>query len=348
MKKRYLLLISLVSSMTLNAQQAGNNIGDNGQVEFIYQNQKVNYTTVRAADGNEWLQQNLGSEQVAKAIGDEKAFGHYFQWGRWDDGHQLIDSEVSEIYPTPNNPKGIIDGSPLFFINGGSPWQANYTGWFANPLQDDSWTAKDKTEITPNNGIDPCKAIGNEWEIPSELDWDNVMRKENIFPAPDKETVGMQRAFNSNLKIAGAGARKDNSWSFVGNRAYIWTKSPSTNPNFYRYVYLGTSTFSTTGFGGDAKSHGYSIRCVNKSSKLNTIDTEKDVNNIKAVVDQNNLKLFSPKKIQDVRIYNLAGQLVLTAKQHIVSLSNLNTGVVYLVQIKTIDGKEKSLKIVKK
>ena len=63
--------------------------GSTGVVNFTYKGQSVAYTTVRAGDGKIWLQQNLGSPQVAFHHNDEASYGDYFQWGRWDDGHQV-------------------------------------------------------------------------------------------------------------------------------------------------------------------------------------------------------------------------------------------------------------------
>src|SRR5690606_5534871 len=141
--------------------EPGENIGDTGCVHLTYQGETVGYTTVRAADGNVWLQQNLGSSQVATSIDDEAARGDYFQWGRWDDGHQLKDSETSDVYPEPNNPLGLGEGTPIFYIGGGTPFSGVYTGWFTNPDQNDTWTAKSLDEVTEHNGMDPCKAIGD-------------------------------------------------------------------------------------------------------------------------------------------------------------------------------------------
>ena len=42
--------------------------GSTGVINFIYKGQSVAYTTVRAKDGKIWLQQNLGSPQVASVL----------------------------------------------------------------------------------------------------------------------------------------------------------------------------------------------------------------------------------------------------------------------------------------
>lgn len=354
MIKKYVFAIALTVGNSLSAQtdctSAGNEIGAVGCVQFTYQNQTVKYKTVRAADGNEWLQQNLGSSQVATTIADENARGDYFQWGRWDDGHQLKNSAMTEEYPTPNNPVGLGAGNPNFYINGGTPWSGNYTGWFANSSQNDTWIAKNLSEVSEHNGMDPCKAIGPDWEIPTETVWDNAMQKENIFPKPAGATTGgMVRGFESNLKIAGAGARKDDSWAFEGQRAYIWTKSASASPNFYRYVYLGTSSLSTTGFGGDAKSHGYSIRCVNLTN--NTLGIQQTPKIKWDIVPNPVDKIFSintSEKIARVDLINAAGQKIKEVKSsENIDVSSLTQGI-YIINITFENGKTATKKFLKK
>jgi len=355
MFRKYILVLALGSFFTANAQEncqkatAGNNVGDNGCVTLTYQNKEVSYITVRAADGYEWLQQNLGSKNVATSIEDEGARGDYFQYGRWDDGHQLKDSEMSEDYPTPNNPLGLGKGTNLFYINGDTPWSGNYTGWFANPLQNDTWSARSLVEVTANNGMDPCSAIGDNWEMPSEADWNNVMTKENIFPKPQGATnTGMARGFESNLKIAGAGSRKDKTFAFEGVRAYIWTKSASANPNFYRYVYLGTAPTSTTGFGGDAKSFGYNVRCVNKSQNLG-VDLIKTVNGIKVSpnpADQY-INVQSAQDVSKIKIFNSSGQVVVEATKTTIDVQKLPSGL-YFINIELKNGGVENRKFIKK
>lgn len=350
------LLIFLSLSTFLHSQtystEAGSNIGDTGSVSFKYRNETATYQTVRAADGNEWLQQNLGSTTVGTSIDDENAQGDYFQWGRWDDGHQTKNSETSNIMPVPNNPLGFGTGNAIFYIGGGTPWSGNYTGWFANPNQNDTWTAKNIDEVSEHNGMDPCKAIGENWEIPTENDWYKVLESEKIFPKPaDAINNGITRGFNSNLKIVGAGSRKDDKFHFVGQRAYIWTKTASKNPNFYRYVYLGTYAGSTTGFGGDAKSHGYSVRCVNKTNNSLNTNTPKISNN-KIVLNstQNELIIISSDKIENIQIINTLGQKLLDIKapqEQIVNISKLKSGI-YFITVSLKNGEMLSQKFIKK
>lgn len=355
MFRKYILVLGLGALFTANAQEnctktvAGNNVGDKGCVTLTYQNKSVSYTTVRAADGYEWLQQNLGSSKVATSIDDLDARGDYFQYGRWDDGHQLKDSEMSEDYPTSNNPIGLGNGTKIFYINGGSPWTKDYTGWFANPLQNDTWSARTLKDVTAHNGMDPCSAIGENWEMPSEADWNALMTKEKIFPKPEGATsTGMTRGFESNLKIAGAGSRKDKTFAFEGTRAYLWTKSASANPDFYRYVYLGTAPSSSNGFGGDAKSFGYSIRCVNKSQNLG-VDLVTKVNDIKISPNPTDkyINVQSNQEISKIRIINTNGQSILETTAFNINVEKFSSGI-YFMTIELKNGTTENRKFIKK
>lgn len=359
MLKKALLVISLGSLLPLQAQltsakncetkTAGNNVGDTGCVQFTYQNKTVSYVTVRAADGNEWLQQNLGSSNVATSKVDEDARGDYFQFGRWDDGHQLKNSKTSEDYPTPNNPKGLGAGNALFYIYGGSPWMEDYEGWWANPEQNDTWTAKSLAEVTEHNGMDPCSAINTNWEMPTKADWDKVMTTEKIFPRPQgATTTGMDRAFASNLKIAAAGSRKDEDMAFPGERAYLWTRSMTEEENFAWYVYLGVSTASTTGFGGDAKSFGYSVRCVNKNINLG-VDLNVVRNDLKISPNPADkvITIETKEQITSVVLVNLNGQKILESNINTIDISKLQPGV-YIVNVNLKNGTSVSKKIIKK
>jgi len=53
----------------------GPNPGDTGCVTFTYNGTSVTYTTVRGADNQIWLQQNLGSTQVATSVSDAASYG---------------------------------------------------------------------------------------------------------------------------------------------------------------------------------------------------------------------------------------------------------------------------------
>lgn len=245
MKKIYLLLTALAFGSAY-AQDPALATGSTGTVSFTYANQTVQYTTVRAADGNVWSQQNLGSTHTATSATDADAFGDLYQWGRWQDGHQLRTSAISAETPTPNNPSGISTGNSSFFTSDPS--------WWDNGSAEDKWEATTPAGVTDVNGCDPCKAMGEGWRLPTEAEWQAVMQSEGI--------TNVATAFNSNLKLTTAGARNSSGALYnVGVRGYYWSSTiSSSNPDFAKYLYYSNAIVNASA--GGFRDQGTSIRCT--------------------------------------------------------------------------------------
>src|SRR5690606_13988 len=154
------------------------------------------YTTVRAADGKEWLRQHIGSSQVATTSADAASYGDLFQWGRWDDGHQLRSpgNTINGI-ASPNNPTA-FSGNP----NGPNAFYHNSTSgnhWCAGGISTDTWSGISFADISSTSGIDPCKKLmGNGWRLPTGGaggEWQAISNAEGITNAAT--------AFASNLKL---------------------------------------------------------------------------------------------------------------------------------------------------
>jgi len=235
---------------------AGTTTGDRGCVTFTYRNSPVTYTTVRAADGKEWLRQNLGSAHVAASSNDTLAFGDYFQWGRWDDGHQVrTPSNLLTATASPNNPSAFaaspFDDRP-FYINT-SPDQ-----WWSGGAVTDSWTGNNASEISATNGMDPCRQLlGNGWRLPTGDtggEWAAVASAEGITNAAS--------ALSSNLRLTTGGHRGGTTGEFgeAGNGLYhSSTPHPSTaiNARFFRFTATAISQTINSG-----RSSGKSVRCL--------------------------------------------------------------------------------------
>ena len=232
------------ASASCSGDLPGVSSGDIGCVSFDYKGNTVEYTTVRGADGKIWLQQNLGSDRIANSATDEDAYGDLFQWGRWDDGHQNRDSENSNILPNPNNPAGLNGGSPYFYVT--SP------EWWKNGASSDTWEAETPDNVISTNGCDPCKALGENWRLPTSDEWSEVIDAENISD--------IASAFDSNLKLTIAGARGDNGIYNDGQKGYYWSKTTSDNPNFAKYLYYSDYIVNPTA--GGFREQGSSIRCI--------------------------------------------------------------------------------------
>ncbi|RYE23289.1 MAG: T9SS type A sorting domain-containing protein [Sphingobacteriales bacterium] len=228
-------------------------VGSTGCVTFKYNGSDVTYATVRGADDNIWLQQNLGSDNVAGAITDANSYGDVFQWGRWADGHQ-VRTAATAAAPTVNDPSGLGTGS-LSFITGSPSW------WSGGALTD-TWTADTSTTVSSTNGCDPCKAMGNGWHMPSQAEWASVITAEGV--------TTQAQAYNSNLKLPMAGYRNTSgNLDFVNARGYYW--SATTSSTGAKYLYCGTTIINPNA--GGLRGQGASIRCM-KASVI-TVDSVK-------------------------------------------------------------------------
>lgn len=339
----YTIVVSAPTTTLCDPVEAGENSGDIGCVNFIYLDAMVGLVTVRAADGNVWLQQNLGSSQVATAYDDELAYGDLFQWGRFDDGHQIRTSPQTSDYPDPNNPIGLGDqGNPNFFVGGGSPYDT-YNGWWGNWSIDDKWEAGSIEEVTEKNALDPCKAIGANWEIPTEADWENLIEKENI--GADENVENIVSAYESNLKLTVGGVRKDDELAFVGARGYYWSRSTSDNEDFVKFLYY--SNFIVNPNAGDAKKQGSSIRCLNKSPEMEL--DEQSTTDFIVYPNPTTDKVFVQTKspIKSLSLYDMSGRKVKTANKGVLEIQTLAKGV-YILEIIFEDGRIGKTKILKK
>jgi uncharacterized protein (TIGR02145 family) len=221
--------------------------GATGCVTFNYRGQTVTYTTVRAGDGRIWLQQNLGSPQVAFHHLDVSSFGDYFQWGRWDDGHQDPNSTVITGGPLLLNPSTISSGNPNF-IQGTT---TSTKWWNTGGLATDTWSG---SIATSTNGKDPCAALGAGWRMPTAAEWQNLGMHEDL--------EGAMAAFMTNLKLPATGYRL--SWGGMvfrnGDNGNYWS-STAANNNTAKVLAYDDNTYSAT-VAPSERGQGYSCRCI--------------------------------------------------------------------------------------
>lgn len=235
-------------SFSQECQDPGTNIGDTGCVTFTYGGNETTYITVRGGDGNIWLQQNLGSSQVATSSTDADAFGDLFQWGRWDDGHQKRNSATSNVMPSPNNPTGLGGGTPEFLTAS--------SDWWTDGVITDKWEHANPADVTEDNGCDPCKALGNGWEMPTQEDWTQIVEAENIS--------NVASAFTSTLKLTVGGSRNaSGGFNFEAQRGYYWSKTTTTFSNYGKYLYYSNAIVNPAA--GTNRKYGNSVRCVKKN-----------------------------------------------------------------------------------
>ena len=222
-------------------------VGSTGIVNFIYKGQAVAYKTVRAADNRIWLQQNLGSPQVAFHTQDQASYGDYFQWGRWDDGHQAPNSATITGGPSLLNPSHSPSGNPKFIkgTTAGTKW------WGTGGLATDTWSGN---VATSTKGKDPCAALGAGWRLPTAAEWENVSFLEDLF--------GTMAAFDSNLKLPAAGYRLsyDGMVFRNGDNGHYWTNKAENNSYARVFVYDDNTYDATTALSNRAE--GFSCRCI--------------------------------------------------------------------------------------
>ncbi len=223
----------------------GPNPGDVGKVSFVYRGEQVTYTTVRAGDGNIWSQQNMGASRVAMTMKDTSAYGDFFQWGRWDDGHQVRTpaAPVVSLSSILNNPLGIRDAKSSPYIS----------GWWNGGNANDRWTETSAEQVTAVNGCDPCRVMGKGWRLPTDAEWTELAAVEAI---KNSET-----AYASTLKIPTGGWRSTTDPKVilaVGNDSWYWTSTPAGSSGKGIWILPGAIRVSYS----DSRSWGTSIRCI--------------------------------------------------------------------------------------
>ena len=129
---------------------------------FADANHKFMYWPVTAGDGNVWLNNNLGANyaninhasynpfQQATSTSDHDAYGSMFQWGRYSDGHELM----------------------------------NYTGPFIGAGVNGTTTVNATTDTPGDNLFITETVVPNDWRIPSnDLLWQGEVGINNPCPS---------------------------------------------------------------------------------------------------------------------------------------------------------------------
>ncbi|MBL1221403.1 T9SS type A sorting domain-containing protein [Chryseobacterium sp. L7] len=308
----------------------GSNPGDTGCVTFTYQGQQVTYATVRGGDGNIWLQQNLGSSGVATSLGDDTSYGDLFQWGRWDDGHQLRNSATAA--PTsPNSPDGLA-GSNAFIIGSASWWDV-----FAST---DKWTATSPANISGTVGADPCRALGQGWKMPSQAEWAGIVSSENI--------ANPGTAYNSRLKLPASGYRSSSSGAltFTGQRGYFW--SSDTSGLGGKYLYIGSTIANPSA--GAMRGQGSAVRCIKTASALGTSDIIRNTETTSIYPNPTSgiVNVKSDSLIESISVINMVGQRLnnMQFSNNQINMNGLPNGI-YIVELKLKNGQIFSKKLIK-
>jgi hypothetical protein len=193
---------------------------------------------VISTTGKIWMDRNLGATQVATSSTDHLSYGSLYQWGRGNDGHQLINysdaftgASVNGITTTLST--GDAPGNNLF-INGQNNWRTEQN--------DNLWQAV--------NGINnPCPS---GYRLPTSTE----LNEEGLSWSLNNNATG---AFASPLKLPMAGFRSFSSGSviFPGKVGMYWSSTVSVDS----YFILNFGSTSTT-MSVSSPATGRSVRCL--------------------------------------------------------------------------------------
>ena len=185
--------------------------GDGSGHDFLYQE-------VTSATGDVWLNHNLGADyanvnhasfnpgQQATAANDHLAYGSFFQWGRYSDGHELINYTSATAGTAVNGTAS---------DNADTPGHGNFITETSSPYD---WRSSQSSALW--QGVagtnNPCPE-GYKVPIEAELEAERLSWGTN-------NSAG---AFNSPLKLPVAGYRNGSNGTLydVGTGGYYWSST---------------------------------------------------------------------------------------------------------------------------
>lgn len=213
---------------------------------------KFVYLPVNGADGNVWLNNNLGANysnmnhvqfnpnQQATAHNDHHAYGSAFQWGRYSDGHELINytnatTGTGVNGTTSTNATTDTPGDNLFITEGSAPldWRVSQN--------DNLWQG----ESGINN---PCPY---GYRLPTIVEVNTLVSNEVI--------TNYTSAASSALAFSASGGRvnTDGSLDFQGDLGFYWSSSVNGTDADNRDF-----SISGTAVGSSSRAGGLSVRCI--------------------------------------------------------------------------------------
>lgn len=212
-------------------------------VTFVYNGRMVTYgVIISTTTQRQWLDRNLGAPNAPNAFNDWANEGDLFQWGRPDDGHQLINRAATTSGTTavngttPTIAPTSIPGHSLFVTSQTAPLD-----WHL-PQADDLWQV--------SGGVNNVCPAG--WHVPTQGEW----QAENLNTIQDAYT-------KLNITVGGTRSAVDGRFSQTLDNGAYWTSSIFTGTFqtafSFNFVNNGFAPFPST---INPNANGLSVRCI--------------------------------------------------------------------------------------
>lgn len=193
--------------------------------------------------GKIWMDRNLGASRVATGTNDILAYGNLYQWGRGNDGHEII-----------------VSGSTLFTF-----WGRNFSG---------TTTTLSSTDTPASSLFITVNEVPADWRSPQNSNlWQGVAGINNPCPSGYRVPTHAEyitelstnsisndaTAYTSPIKFTNAGNRMHN-YNYVGRGSggYYWTSGLLDFAA--RGILISSSSVGISG--GMNRSSGLSVRCI--------------------------------------------------------------------------------------
>jgi uncharacterized protein (TIGR02145 family) len=207
------------------------------------------YLPVLGANGTTWLNNNLGANyanttsgafnpaQQASNSTDFNAYGSFYQWGRYSDGHELFNWSSSSAGSLVNNPNATSQSSS---DAPGNKFIQGFTDW-RSPQNVNLWQGVNGT----NN---PCP-IG--YRLPTNTE----LNDQRISWSPSNATG----AINSPLKLPLTGYRHNSDGTLTngGTYGYYWSSTVYSNDSYYLFFNSSMDSFHPL-----YRAFGFPVRCI--------------------------------------------------------------------------------------